>query len=155
MGDSYEITHTGTVYKAEADGYIVSIFGVGSGAWPFTTAGHGADRAELFASPHPWIQLITVAQVASSRVAMYRKTPKELGGIRVRAAFVVQRVRGSRAHPPRRRIVGRLRVHGRVGGAKAHHGQNRRLAIQIGRKGHWRTVGRARLRPRGRFCRSG
>ena len=54
VGDSYEITHTGTVYKAEADGYIVSIFGVGSGAWPFTTAGHGADRAELFASPHPY-----------------------------------------------------------------------------------------------------
>ena len=99
--------------------------------------------------PHPWIQ------PSPSRKGFIpgraRKTPKELGGIRVRAAFVVQRVRGSRAHPPRRRIVGRLRVHGRVGGAKARRGQNRRLAIQIGRKGHWRTVGRARLRPRGRF----
>ena len=54
VGDSYEITHTGTVYKAEADGYIVSIVDVGTGALPFNTAGHGADRAELFALPHPY-----------------------------------------------------------------------------------------------------
>ena len=54
VGDSYQITHTGTVYKGEADGYLVSILGVGGGAFPLNTAGHGADRAELFALPHPY-----------------------------------------------------------------------------------------------------
>ena len=54
VGDSYQITHTGTVFKMEADGYQVSILGLGSGAFPFTTVGHGADRAQLFALPHPY-----------------------------------------------------------------------------------------------------
>ena len=56
VGDSYQITHTGTVYKQEADAYLVQILalGSGSGAFPFTTTGHGADRAELFALPHPY-----------------------------------------------------------------------------------------------------
>ena len=54
VGDSYEITHTGTVYRAEADNYVVQTLAVGSGAFPFTTAGQGADRAELFALPHPY-----------------------------------------------------------------------------------------------------
>ena len=54
VGDSYQITHTGTVYKGEADGYIVSILKVGSGAFPYNTPGQGADRAELFALPHPY-----------------------------------------------------------------------------------------------------
>ena len=54
VGQGYEISNSGTVIKAEGDTFIVSAFGVGSGAWPFTTAGHGADRAELFALPHPF-----------------------------------------------------------------------------------------------------
>jgi hypothetical protein len=54
VGDSYEITHTGTVYRAEADNYVVQTLTVGSGAFPFTTAGYGSDRAELFVLPHPY-----------------------------------------------------------------------------------------------------
>jgi hypothetical protein len=59
-GDSYAISNTGTVFKAEADTFILRIFHVGTirglsnGSWPFTTDGHLADRAELFALPHPW-----------------------------------------------------------------------------------------------------
>ena len=54
VGDSYEITHTGTVYRAEADNYVVQTIGVGTSPFAFTTSGHGADRAELFALPHPY-----------------------------------------------------------------------------------------------------
>jgi hypothetical protein len=58
-GQSYEIRHTGTVFKAEADEFILRIFRVGTegranGRWPFETRGHGADRAELFTLPHPY-----------------------------------------------------------------------------------------------------
>jgi hypothetical protein len=53
-GQSYTISNTGTVAKAEGDAFIRTVFGVGSGDWPYSTAGHGYDRAELFALPHPW-----------------------------------------------------------------------------------------------------
>jgi len=53
-GDSYVIANSGTVYKAEGDVFLVRLFGVGAGRYPFSTVGHGADRAELFALPHPF-----------------------------------------------------------------------------------------------------
>jgi hypothetical protein len=53
-GQTYEISNTGTVAKAEGDEFIRTTFGVGDGEWPFTTDGQGEDRAELFALPHPW-----------------------------------------------------------------------------------------------------
>jgi hypothetical protein len=56
VGDAYQITHTGTVYRAEADNYVVRTLTVGSGAFPFTTTGFGSDRAELFALPHPYFK---------------------------------------------------------------------------------------------------
>jgi len=60
-GDSYEISHTGTVFKQEADTFIDATFGVGAGRWPFSTAGNGDDVAELFALPHPWFGPTVVA----------------------------------------------------------------------------------------------
>lgn len=54
VGDTYEISNTGTVALAKADDFIRKTFLVGQGDWPFTTEGNGADRAELFALPHPW-----------------------------------------------------------------------------------------------------
>ena len=55
VGDSYEITHTGTVYKARGRRlHRLRSSRLGSGAFPFTTTGQGADRAELFALPHPY-----------------------------------------------------------------------------------------------------
>jgi hypothetical protein len=54
VGDSYEVSTSGTVYKNPADGFIQSVMRVGTAAFPFTTPGFGNDRAELFATPHPW-----------------------------------------------------------------------------------------------------
>jgi hypothetical protein len=54
VGDTYEISNTGTVALAKADDFIRKTFHVGEGDWPFTTEDNGADRAELFALPHPW-----------------------------------------------------------------------------------------------------
>jgi hypothetical protein len=53
-GDSYSISNTGTVFKQEGDEFIVGVFGVGGGLWPFRTDDDGADMGELFALPHPW-----------------------------------------------------------------------------------------------------
>jgi len=52
-GDTYEITNTGTVYRYEADDFLVKVFGLGAGAFPFTTAG-SPDAAQMFALPHPY-----------------------------------------------------------------------------------------------------
>ena len=148
VGDSYEITHTGTVYKAEADGYIVSIVGVGSGAWPFTTAGHGADRAELFALPHPYMP---EAQAEAPATAPTRGLKRRARGrVRLRAATFVRwaRVSPSRRFP-RRRVIGRLRVYGKVVGVNRRRG--RRVILQVKRHGRWRTARRGRVRARGRF----
>jgi hypothetical protein len=53
-GESYVIGNSGTVFKAEGDMFLVRLFGIGGGRYPFSTVGHGVDRAELFALPHPF-----------------------------------------------------------------------------------------------------
>lgn len=53
-GDDYSISNSGTVFKQEGDEFIVGVFGVGGGLWPFQTEDNDADLAELFALPHPW-----------------------------------------------------------------------------------------------------
>jgi hypothetical protein len=53
-GDSYVIGNSGTVFKAEGDMFLVRLFRIGVGRYPFSTVGYGADRAELFALPHPF-----------------------------------------------------------------------------------------------------
>ena len=53
-GDSYTISNTGTVFKAEGDYFLERILGLGRGHYPFSTVGFGLDRAELFALPHPF-----------------------------------------------------------------------------------------------------
>ena len=53
-GDSYTISNTGTVFKAEGDYFLERILGLGRGHYPFSTVGYGLDRAELFALPHPF-----------------------------------------------------------------------------------------------------
>ena len=52
-GDSYEISNSGTVMKAEGDQYLISM-GLVGGSTPYETVGNLYDRAELFALPHPW-----------------------------------------------------------------------------------------------------
>jgi len=56
-GDTYTITNTGTVFKNPADNFMRVLFRIGdpTGPYPFTTnTANTADRAELFATPHPW-----------------------------------------------------------------------------------------------------
>lgn len=62
-GDSYTVSNSGTVFKAEGDQFIRNVFRVGlpdiqqAGLvprWPFETIGYATDRAELFALPHPY-----------------------------------------------------------------------------------------------------
>ena len=59
-GDSYTISNSGTVLKAEGDQFLVKSFGVGNlgGLFPFTTEGYDSDRAELFALPHPFFAAV-------------------------------------------------------------------------------------------------
>ncbi len=54
VGQSYAISNTGRVAIGEADDFVRSTFDVGHGRWTFTTSGNGADRAQLYALPHPW-----------------------------------------------------------------------------------------------------
>ena len=57
-GDSYSISNSGTVLKAEGDLFLTRSFGVGNlgGRFPFVTEDYGSDRAELFALPHPFFK---------------------------------------------------------------------------------------------------
>ena len=126
-GDSYEITGTGTVYRAEADNYLVRILDLGQGEFPFTTAGDGADRAEVFALPHPWYG---VDQPHGFRAHM---------AIRVRRASVSRHAWRSRHG---RRVVRRMRVLGDAFGPR----RRARIALQVKRRHGWRRVGAARLR---------
>jgi hypothetical protein len=133
-GDSYEITHTGTVFRAEADNYIVKTVGVGTGPFPFTTRGDGDDRAELFALPHPYY-------------AGPGRTPPARG-VRVRSASFIRRAHRIHASGAGgRRVLRRLRVSGDVSVARARH----RVDVQVRREGRWRTAGRGRVRRSGRF----
>jgi hypothetical protein len=52
-GDSYQISNSDTVMKAEGDQYLLSMGLIGS-SQPYETVGNAYDRAELFALPHPW-----------------------------------------------------------------------------------------------------
>jgi hypothetical protein len=144
-GDTYEITNSGTAYRAEADMFIQGVFGVGGGAYPFTTEGYGPDRAELFALPHPFYgaQAAGAPPPGPSRgVADVERTT-----IILRASVRSPRrlVRASRS----RRKVRRLRARGAVLGAEARRA--RRVAVQVRRYGRWDVVDRGRVRAGGRF----
>lgn len=54
VGDDYEISTTGQVWRASADQFLQAMGLVGPGVTPYATAGFGYDRAELFATPHPF-----------------------------------------------------------------------------------------------------
>jgi hypothetical protein len=55
-GDTYEISNTGAVWKAQGDRFLQSMGLVGSGATPYETVGYEYDRAELFAGPFPFYE---------------------------------------------------------------------------------------------------
>jgi hypothetical protein len=50
-GQSYEISNSGKVMKAEGDSFIQSTFKIGTGRWPYSTTGHSNDMAQMYARP--------------------------------------------------------------------------------------------------------
>jgi hypothetical protein len=58
-GDTYEISNSGTVTKAEGDLFLQKMGLIGPGKTPYETVGNEYDRAELFALPHPWFMQAT------------------------------------------------------------------------------------------------
>jgi hypothetical protein len=51
-GDTYEVTNSGAVWKAQGDNFLLSMGIVGPAATRTETVGQGNDRAELFAGPY-------------------------------------------------------------------------------------------------------
>ena len=130
-GQSYEISNSGTVLKAEGDSFIRSTFRVGEGDWPFTTKGHGEDRAELYALPHPW----------------FGPRPRRAAAAVVLKARALRRARLARTGG--RKVS--LRVRGRV--SRPHLAGRARVRIQARVRGRWRHVARIRMGRGGRFAR--
>jgi hypothetical protein len=137
-GDSYEISNSGTVAKAEGDLFLQKMGLVGRGETPFETVGHDYDRAELFALPHPWFEK-----------GAARKSP--------RRATRSARVFVSRAGELRRPVGAsrrfwhsrRLRVRGGIEHARVHTG--RRVVVKGLLRGRWRVIGQSRVRRGHRF----
>lgn len=65
-GDDLTMTATGTVFLNPSNEYLQHIFGLGEGAWPFTTDGT-TDRAQIFALPNPFNPGTKAAMVGRCR----------------------------------------------------------------------------------------
>lgn len=133
-GDSYEISNSGSVVKAEGDVFLQKMGLIGPGRTPWETVGHGYDRAELFALPHPWF------------AEGVRRAPRHAAS---RQRVFVSRagvVRGARASA--RRTARRLRVRVRGGVRRAHMRPGSRVIVKALYRGRWRVVGTSRVRGR-------
>jgi hypothetical protein len=133
-GDSYEISNTGTVAKAEGDIFLQRMGLVGPGETPYETIGNEYDRAELFALPHPWF----AGGVAAPR-------PRSAVRVFVSRARLVRRAGGA-SH--RFWKLRRLRVRGGIERGRVRPG--RVVVAKALIRGKWRVLGRARVRRGGR-----
>jgi hypothetical protein len=143
-GHTYEISNSGTVLKAEGDSFIQSTFKIGTGAWSIETVGHGYDMAQLYALPHPWY----VPGAAAPAPPAQPELPTQVV-VNKAAVAVKGKPKAARVARTVRKRVGRIRLVGRATGKRARPGTA--VAVQVRRSGHWRTVGRTRLRANGRF----
>jgi hypothetical protein len=136
-GDTYEISNTGTVAKAEGDVFLQKMGLVGPGETPYETLGNEYDRAELFALPHPWF---------AGGVAAPRRAPAARGArVFVSRARIVRRpVSASR----RFWVVRRMRVRGGIERGRVRPG--RRVVARALVRGRWRVLGRGHVRRGGR-----
>ena len=144
-GDTYEISNTGTVAKAEADSFHLAMGLLGPGKTPYETVGHGYDRAELFALPHPWFGMRTASKRRRTRGFVRRRAAvyiTEARALHRRGPGAV--LRGRRAH---RRGGRRLRVR-IVGGVRPGRARRGRVVAKAFTRGEWRIVARGRLRHR-------
>jgi hypothetical protein len=141
-GDSYEISNTGTVAKAEGDLFLQKMGLVGRGETPFETVGHEFDRAELFALPHPWF--------ADGVHAPARKPDGRGARVFVSRVGVLGRSAGASRNLARSR---RLRVRGGIEHVRVHTG--RRVVVRVLLRGRWRSIGQSRVRRGHRFLITG
>ena len=130
-GDSYEISNSGSVAKAEADVFLQKMGLVGPGSTPWQTLGNDYDRAELFALPHPWF-----AEGVGRGARPAPRGPR----VFVSRARLVRATRASAA----RRAARRLRVRGAV--RRAHVKPGSRVKLKALYRGGWHVVGRSRVR---------
>ena len=130
-GQSYEISNSGSVLKAEGDSFIRSTFKVGSGSWDFETLGNEFDRAQLFASGEG------------------AATPAPAGRVVVRRVTMRLAGRGAVAYAARTKQAGRLRFFGRVAGERARPGA--RVVIQVRDRRGWQRAGATKVRANGRI----
>ena len=137
-GDSYEISNTGTVAKAEGDIFLQKMGLVGRGETPFETLGNEYDRAELFGLPHPWF--------AGGGRPRARKPGARSARVFVSRAGVLRRSAGASLHSWRAR---RLIVRGGIAHARVNAG--RRVVVKALVRERWRVVGRSRVRRGHRF----
>ena len=141
-GDSYEISNTGTVAKAEGDIFLQKMGLVGRGETPFETVGHEYDRAELFALPHPWF--------AEGGSGPARRPAARAARVFVSRAGVLRRSAGASRRFSRPR---RLRVRGGIEHASVRTG--RRVVVRARLRGRWRVIGQSRVRRGHRFVITG
>ena len=137
-GDSYEISNTGTVAKAEGDLFLQKMGLVGRGDTPFETVGYEYDRAELFALPHPWF--------AEGAGRPARRPAARSARVFVSRAGELRRGAGASRHLSRAR---RLRVRGGIEHVSV--GTGRRVVVKALVHGHWRVIGQSRVRRGHRF----
>jgi hypothetical protein len=137
-GDSYEISNSGTVAKAEGDIFLQKMGIVGRGDTPFETVGHEFDRAELFALPHPWFENGGAARTRRRAAKSARVFVSRAGELR-RPASASRRFSRFR----------RLRVRGGIEHARVRTG--RRVVAKAFLRGRWRVIGRARVHSGHRF----
>ena len=148
-GDSYEITHTGIVAKAEGDKFLQDMGLIGPGKTPFETVGHEYDRAELFATPHPWFSRVKARSPRKGPQGQRRKKSSWPRGPRVilKSAKVLRRADASDLGPRPHD----LRLAGMVLRGRGLGLAGRRIVVQVLRRGRWQSVSRTRLQSNGRF----
>jgi hypothetical protein len=79
VGDTYEVTNSGAVWKAQGDNFLLNMGIVGPAATRTETVGQGNDRAELFAGPYVYES----APAATARAQW--KALRRCGALKLRA----------------------------------------------------------------------
>jgi hypothetical protein len=141
-GDSYEISNSGTVAKAEGDLFLQKMGLIGRGETPFETVGNEYDRAELFALPHPWF-------AEGGNVPARRQAARGARVFVSRAGELRRRAGASRRFSRARRF----RVRGGIEHARVRTGH--RVLVKALLRGRWRVIGQSRVRHGHRFVITG
>jgi hypothetical protein len=134
QGDTYTIAVAGTVFKNPADNFMRVLFRIGdpTGPYPFTTnTANPADRAQVFATPHPWFRGTSAPSPAPTppRPAPVAVANHGLGAAAT-SSSVKRARRCARAGSARQRRACRRRAarHRRAAHRRARHARRARAA---------------------------